>query len=351
MLALPVSQAAQRRVAELEEVDLPFLPAATRRVSLTLTGQQRVGVVGPNGCGKSTLLKLLAGQLQPLAGRCAVHVESAYLDQQLAGLLPQRSTIEQMLAANHTAGEAALRTRLALLDLDAQKVTAPSGLLSGGERLKAALACALYADPPAQLLLFDEPSNHLDLPSVQAVETMLRGYQGALVVVSHDDVFLASLGLTHRLAATSDGWKLEPGDPKARWSYLHPGDIGILFYPGNIRGSSPRGIPMTNVTLHTYTTFDGHRRIATGSLQANALPLKRALEAGAGGPVLVFDDSTGRSIDLDTSGTEAAVLARTAERAAQLESLRQPAGENDEAADVAEPRGRGRRSLAWYRAR
>ncbi|QQX82738.1 DUF2239 family protein [Cupriavidus necator] len=102
---------------------------------------------------------------------------------------------------------------------------------------------------------------------------------------------------------------------------------------------------MTNATLHNYTTFDGHRRIATGSLQANALALKRALEAGAGGPVLVFDDSSGRSIDLDTSGTEAAVLERTAERAAQLESPRQPPGDNDEAADVAEPRGRGRPKL------
>ncbi|RDK08767.1 DUF2239 family protein [Cupriavidus lacunae] len=102
---------------------------------------------------------------------------------------------------------------------------------------------------------------------------------------------------------------------------------------------------MTNTTLHNYTTFDGHRRIATGSLPANALALKRALEAGAGGPVLVFDDSTGRSIDLDTSGTEAAVLERTAERAAQLESRRQPDGENDDAADVAEPRGRGRPKL------
>ncbi len=102
---------------------------------------------------------------------------------------------------------------------------------------------------------------------------------------------------------------------------------------------------MINATLHNYTTFDGHRRIATGSLQVNALALKRTLEAGAGGPVLVFDDSSGRSIDLDTSGTEAAVLERTAERAAQLESLRQPAGDNDEAADVAEPRGRGRPKL------
>lgn len=86
---------------------------------------------------------------------------------------------------------------------------APSGALSGGERLKAALACALYADPPAQLLLLDEPSNHLDLPSLHALETMLRGYRGALVVVSHDDAFMDSLELTHRLTATAAGWRLD----------------------------------------------------------------------------------------------------------------------------------------------
>ena len=102
---------------------------------------------------------------------------------------------------------------------------------------------------------------------------------------------------------------------------------------------------MTNAALHSYTTFDGHRRIATGPLQANALALKRAMEAGAHGPVLVIDDSTGRSVDLDTSGTEAAVLERTAERAAQLESGRLPAVETDASADVAEPRGRGRPKL------
>ncbi|GAB3478387.1 ABC-F family ATP-binding cassette domain-containing protein [Azotobacter salinestris] len=206
---LPVTQAPQRRVAALDEVELPFVPPALRKISLTLSGQQRIGVVGPNGCGKSTLLKLLAGQFPPVSGRCNVYVKSAYLDQQLADLVPQRSTIEQILAANSTAGEDVLRTRLAQLGLDAQKITAPSGSLSGGERLKAALACVLYADPPAQLLLLDEPSNHLDLPSVQALESMLRGYQGAILVVSHDDTFLNNLSLTDRLVATLEGWRLE----------------------------------------------------------------------------------------------------------------------------------------------
>lgn len=100
--------------------------------------------------------------------------------------------------------------RLAQLGLDAQKIATPSGSLSGGERLKGALACILYADSPPQLLLLDEPNNHLDLPSVQALEIMLRSYQGTLIVVSHDDSFLENLGLTDRLVATEQGWSLEP---------------------------------------------------------------------------------------------------------------------------------------------
>ncbi|CAB3879666.1 Nucleotide-binding protein ExpZ [Achromobacter anxifer] len=200
---------AQRRVAQLDGVRLPFVAAATRCVDLTLSGQQRVGVVGPNGCGKSTLLKVLAGQLQPADGTCLVAVDAVYLDQELATLTPGRTVLEQMQEANRRAPEGDLRTRLAQLGLDSRKIMAPSGALSGGERLKAALACALYADPPAQLLLLDEPSNHLDLPSLHALETMLRGYRGALVVVSHDDAFMDSLELTHRLAATAAGWRLD----------------------------------------------------------------------------------------------------------------------------------------------
>lgn len=207
---LPVTQAAQRRVAELDEVQLPFVSASTREITLTLTGQQRVGVVGPNGCGKSTLLNVLAGRLPPVAGVCKVVAEHVFLDQRLADLYPQCSVLEQMRSVNRNATEADLRTRLAQLGLDAAMIERPSAALSGGERLKAALACALHADLPPRLLLLDEPSNHLDLASTQALETMLQGYRGALVVVSHDDVFLESLGLTHRLRATLEGWRMEP---------------------------------------------------------------------------------------------------------------------------------------------
>ena len=100
---------------------------------------------------------------------------------------------------------------LAQLGLDAEQASRPSDQLSGGERLKAALACALYADPPPQLLLLDEPSNHLDLPSLQALEAMLRGYRGGLLVVSHDDAFLDALELDGWLEAGPEGWRLRDG--------------------------------------------------------------------------------------------------------------------------------------------
>ncbi|SSY76962.1 Uncharacterized ABC transporter ATP-binding protein YheS [Alcaligenes faecalis subsp. faecalis] len=208
--ALPLMPLSRQRVVELDEVKLPFAPVDQTPISMLLSGQQRIGVIGPNGCGKSTLLKVIAGQLEPLAGHCKVVPQHVYLDQGLADLAPQQTVLEQIQAVNRKSSEGDLRMRLAQLGLDAQKVTGPSAALSGGERLKAALACVLYADPPPQLLLLDEPSNHLDLPSTLALETMLSSYQGTLMVVSHDDAFMNNLGLTERLEFSEEGWKLRP---------------------------------------------------------------------------------------------------------------------------------------------
>lgn len=174
-----------------------------------LTGPVRVAVHGPNGCGKSTLLKLLAGQWQTVTGQCSVHVPSAYIDQHLTLLDNQRSIIEQLNLLGTPLTEAELRARLALLQLDALRVTQPAVQLSGGERLKAAMAIALWRHVPAQLLLLDEPTNHLDLESVRAFEQALQGFSGAMVVVSHDEAFVQAIGPTHRLNWTQEGWRLE----------------------------------------------------------------------------------------------------------------------------------------------
>ncbi|WKD48520.1 ATP-binding cassette domain-containing protein [Microbulbifer spongiae] len=207
--AIAITQSVKRRVAELDRVELPYVTTSTRAISLILSGQQRIGVVGPNGCGKSTLLRVLSGQLKPLTGSCKVTSENAYLNQELGNLDPDKTVLAQLQLANRKAIEGDLRMRLAQLGLNAQKIAIPSRSLSGGERLKGALACILYADSPPQLLLLDEPNNHLDLPSIQALEIMLRSYQGTLVIVSHDDSFLENLELTDFLLATEQGWSLE----------------------------------------------------------------------------------------------------------------------------------------------
>ncbi|MBU72115.1 ABC-F family ATP-binding cassette domain-containing protein [Spongiibacter sp.] len=207
MHAPPTPMATPRRVLTLENLVLPF-GGCSAPITLSLTSAQRVAVVGANGSGKSTLLKVIAGQLQALSGHCQHSGKLAYLDQRLTTLDPSQTVLTQIQAANPDTPESQLRMQLAQLDLDAQKITAPSGTLSGGEQLKAALACLLYAALPPALLLLDEPSNHLDLPSLIALETMLRAYRGSLITVSHDEAFLNALGLTHRLSLEPPGISL-----------------------------------------------------------------------------------------------------------------------------------------------
>lgn len=156
------------------------------------------------------MLQLLAGRLQPGAGHCQVHAPTAYLDQHLALLDPARSVVAQLQDADPAAPAHAQRLRLALLGLDRARADLPCSQLSGGQRLKAALACALYRAQPAQLLLLDEPTHHLDLASVEAIEALLRGHQGALVVASHDAAFLQRLGLQQRLDTAQAQWRLAP---------------------------------------------------------------------------------------------------------------------------------------------
>ncbi len=208
LLALPGSEvSANKQVLVLEQLQLPFVSAPP--LDLRIDGPMRVALTGPNGCGKSTLLKTVLGQLTALSGHCHCPLPTAYLDQTLSQLDPNLSVMEHLGLQDSPLAEGALRTRLAQLQLGADRIALPLGSLSGGERLKAALACALWRQQPAQLLLLDEPTNHLDLASSLAIETALADFPGAMLVVSHDEDFLQALRPTHRLYRQADGWRLQ----------------------------------------------------------------------------------------------------------------------------------------------
>lgn len=198
------------RVARLEGVRLAHGWHVGARLDVSITAGQRIGLSGANGSGKSTLLRTLAGKLAPLEGHRQAWAPVAYLDQQGLDLDPARSALELMRDVNAEREESEIRTLLAQIGLDARAAAVPSGQLSGGQRLAAGLALAIYANPPARLLLLDEPGNHLDLPALQALESVLSDYEGALVVASHDEVFLERIGLTERMEATAQGWIRTP---------------------------------------------------------------------------------------------------------------------------------------------
>lgn len=197
-----------QRVVRLDTLVLPN--GCAEPLDLVLQRGQRVALVGDNGSGKSTLLRVLAGQLPPRSGVVEVAVPSALLDQHLRALTPSGSALAALQQASPGAALHELRTRLALLGLDAQRIERRTDTLSGGERLKAAMACTLYADPAPGLLLLDEPGNALDLQALQVLEDLLQQYTGTLVMASHDGRLLAAMQPTHVLQLSPRGWALNP---------------------------------------------------------------------------------------------------------------------------------------------
>lgn len=169
-------------------------------VSVKLTGPERLAVTGPNGSGKTTLLKLMAGEITPTAGRVERPVTAALLDQDVALLDPAETLLAAYLRLHPgaTGNQAyAVLARFLFRNAAAQRTV---GELSGGERLRAGLACVMGGAAAPQLLILHEPTNHLDLESLTAIESALAAYDGALVVVSHDPDFLKAVGVTRTLA-------------------------------------------------------------------------------------------------------------------------------------------------------
>jgi ATPase subunit of ABC transporter with duplicated ATPase domains len=172
---------------------------ALAEVSFRLIGPERLAVTGPNGAGKTTLIRLATGALQPTTGQVRCGVEAARGGPRAPELDDAEAQLENFRRLNPAADDNAAHAALARFVFRNVTALKPAGTLSGGERLRAALACALMAARPPQLVILDEPTNHLDLESIAAIEAALVAYDGALLVVSHDRDFLDAIGIEREL--------------------------------------------------------------------------------------------------------------------------------------------------------
>ncbi|MCU6479702.1 ATP-binding cassette domain-containing protein [Arthrobacter sp. A2-55] len=179
--------AAAVALGEMYDGGTPLAPQAR----LTLRGPERVALTGPNGVGKTTLLDALRPHASVPVGylRQRIGVE----DDRWEGLDDSLSVIENVRAAAPGAALGVVREQLARFHFRGTLVDQAVGELSGGERFRVALARILLAQPVPQLLFLDEPTNNLDLASIEQLVSALADFQGALVVSSHDSAFLREL--------------------------------------------------------------------------------------------------------------------------------------------------------------
>ncbi|MBN1565382.1 MAG: ABC-F family ATP-binding cassette domain-containing protein, partial [Anaerolineae bacterium] len=173
-------------------------------LNLLIRHGERVGLIGPNGVGKSVLFHLILGELEPVAGEIVVGPSTriGYYAQehQTLALWLDRTPLDLVRDTVPRSEESAVALLLKFL-FTYEQTRQPIRTMSGGERSRLQLACLMLQQP--NLLLFDEPTNNLDIPSMEVLEQALEDFEGALLVISHDRYFLDQT--VDRLVELDDG--------------------------------------------------------------------------------------------------------------------------------------------------
>lgn len=176
------------------------------KVELHVRRGDRAFLLGPNGCGKTTLLRVLLGRTPADQGRFTfgTNVQIGYFDQGLAGLHPEKTVLDEIWDTYPAMTQTQVRSALAAFLFQGEDVYKQVQTLSGGEKARTALLKLMLSG--ANLLLLDEPTNHLDISSREALEDALSGYEGTMLIVSHDRYFINKLA-NRVLHLTHDGVK------------------------------------------------------------------------------------------------------------------------------------------------
>ena len=211
-MAVAEAQRSGKLVAELEHVGKRFGDrVVVRDVSALVTRGDRIGLIGPNGSGKTTLLRLIVGELEPDQGRVrrGTRLEVAYFDQ-LRATLDDEATLADTIAPGSDfvevgGGRKHVISYLGDFLFPPERARSPVKSLSGGERNR--LLLARLFSRPANVLVLDEPTNDLDIETLELLEELLQEYAGTILLVSHDRAFLDNVA-TQTLAFEGDGrWK------------------------------------------------------------------------------------------------------------------------------------------------
>lgn len=175
-------------ILRLKEVVLAALSISP--ISFALHSGEKIQLRGQNGSGKSTLLRAIQNHSHVQSGDIFKLGASLYLDQNFSLLNPELNAVHNLQLLNPCLSNGECRNQLGQLRIRRDKALLPISLLSGGEQLKVALLCISLAAQPVDLLLLDEPENHLDIDSRQLLAQAIRDFTGAVILVSHDDAFV-----------------------------------------------------------------------------------------------------------------------------------------------------------------
>jgi ATP-binding cassette subfamily F protein uup len=244
-LSLDAGERSGKLVAELKGVGKSFGGnAVVRDLTLMVMRGDRLGLVGPNGAGKTTLIRLILGELLPDAGtvRRGTGLEVAYFDQLRAALDPEQTLAEAISPGSDWVDTGGRRRHVVSYLGDflfpSSRAQAPVKMLSGGERNRLLLA-RLFARP-ANLLVLDEPTNDLDIESLELLEATLQEYPGTLLLVSHDRRFLDNV-VTQVLAAEGDGRWREYVGGYSDWLRQRPPPAAPAAAPRREPAAAPPG--------------------------------------------------------------------------------------------------------------